>query len=473
MSPSIAPRAALTALWQDANLPSESLRYLDLSGEEPALPSSFAVGTLAQVSIAAAALAAAELWSERGGSRQRVAVSMRHAALEFRSERYLRRDGQALPGLWDKIAGSYPCQDGRWVRLHTNFPHHRDGVLKLLGCAYERAAVAQALLSWDALEFEDAASLRGLCVGMARSFEEWDRHPQGLAAAAGPLYQVDTLGEAPLRRSALAKRPLAGIRVLDLTRIIAGPVCSRTLAAYGADVLHVTSPNLPSIESLVIDTGRGKRSCQIDLTTEEGKHTLEDLVREADVFVQGYRPGGLAELGFGPPDLARLRPGIVAVSLSAYGPTGPWSSRRGFDSLVQMTSGINWAEAQAHPESNQPRALPAQALDHSAGYLMAFAAITSLISQHSLGQSLHVQISLTQCGQWLRSLGRIEDGFRAADPGFGDITDVLEDSASGFGVLRAVRHAALFERTPAYWSQPSVPLGTDAPVWLPREAEAL
>ncbi len=380
----------------------------------------------------------------------------------------MRCNGQRPADLWEKIAGVYPCRDGRWVRVHTNFPHHRDGVLALLGCAYERSAVAQALLGWDAESFEEAAAARGLCVAMARSFQEWDQHPQGEAVARGRLITIDELDHAPPRRIGFGARPLEGIRVLDLTRIIAGPVCARTLAAHGAEVLHVTSPTLPSIQPLVMDTGRGKRSCHIDLATPAGRERLAALVRDADVFVQGYRPGALARLGFGPEALARLRPGIVCVSLSAYGPSGPWAGRRGFDSLVQMATGINWAEAwdRARPGTPaQPEPLPAQALDHSAGYLMASGIIAALVRQISQGQSWHVGVSLAQCGHWLRSLGRIHEGFAPADPGYDQVADVMEDSASGFGTLRAVSHSARLARTPAFWAEPSVPLGSHPAAW--------
>ena len=361
----------MAQLWQSAGQPIEALSHVQLTGVEPVLPSSFAVGTAAQASIAASALAAAELWRLRGGRHQLVAVDMRHAAIEFRSERYFRVDGKEPADPWDKIAGTYRCGDGRWVRLHTNFPHHRDGVLALLACDYDKAAVQRALLDWRAEEFEEAAAQAGLVVTAMRSFEEWDQHPQGAAVAALPVLSIERIGDAPPQPLPAAPRPLAGVRVLDLTRIIAGPVCGRTLAAHGADVLLVTAPHLPAIEPLVIDTGRGKLSCRIDLRNTVGQSTLRALLRDADVFIQGYRPGALRSLGFGPEEVAQLRPGIVYVSLSAYGHAGPWADRRGFDSLVQTASGFNEAEAQA-AGTDRPRPLPAQAVDHASGYLMAY-----------------------------------------------------------------------------------------------------
>jgi crotonobetainyl-CoA:carnitine CoA-transferase CaiB-like acyl-CoA transferase len=352
------------------------------------------------------------------------------------------------------------------VRLHTNFPHHRDGVLRLLGCAYERDAVGRALERWEAAAFEEAAAEAGLVVTMMRSFAEWDAHPQGQAVALLPLVAIERIGDAPPRPfpPAAAARPLAGLRVLELTRIIAGPVCGRALAAHGADVMLATAPHLPAVEPLVIDTGRGKLSASIDLRDETGREMLRGLVREADIFVQGYRPGAIAARGFGAEALAGLRPGIVAVSLSAYGQTGPWAGRRGFDSLVQTASGINAAEADAAGEE-RPRPLPCQALDHAAGYLMALGAMAALQRRAQEGGSWHVRVSLARTGHWLRDLGRVENGFAAPDPKFEDVADRLEESPSGFGTLTAVRHAARLSETPPRWSRPTVPRGTHPPVW--------
>jgi hypothetical protein len=249
----------------------------------------------------------------------------------------------------------------------------------------------------------------------------------------------------------------------NLTRIIAGPVCGRTLAAHGADVLLITAPHLASMLPLVIDTGRGKLSASIDLRGADGRETLTALLRDADVFVQGYRPGAIASRGFSPQEAARMRPGIVYTSLSAYGHEGPWASRRGFDSLVQTASGLNDAEAQAFG-SHEPRALPAQILDHATGYLLAFAVLAALIRRVEQGGSWHVRVSLAQTGRWFRHLGRV-DGTQCPDPAFDDVRDYREDTPSGFGRLTAPRHAAGMSETPPYWARPSVPLGTDAPVW--------
>jgi hypothetical protein len=325
------------------------------------------------------------------------------------------------------------------------------------------------LLRWRAEDFETAAAEAGLVVTALRSFEQWDAHPQGQAVASLPVLGLERIGDAPPqplpRWSAGTTQPLQGLRVLDLTRIIAGPVCGRTLAAHGAEVLLVTGPHLPAIAPLVIDTGRGKRSTHIDLRDAAGRETLKALARDADVFVQGYRPGGLAERGFSPGELAHARPGIVCASLSAYGHIGPWAARRGFDSLVQTASGFNVAEAQA-AGVEEPKPLPAQALDHAAGYLLAFGVQMALLRRAREGGSWHVRVSLAQTGRWLRGLGRLPEGLRAADPKLDDVRDLMEESESGFGRLLAVRHAGRLSETPPAWTRPSVPLGTDAPRWI-------
>jgi crotonobetainyl-CoA:carnitine CoA-transferase CaiB-like acyl-CoA transferase len=458
------PMQHLAALWTELGWPKSALDDVRLTGADPVLPSSFAVGTAAQVTIAAAALAAASIWQQRGGRRQTISVDMRHAATDFNSEHWITVAGKAPGETWDKIAGTYQCGDGRWVRLHTNLPHHRAGVLELLNCGYDRAEVAAALKPWRAFAFEDAAAAAGLCVAAMRSFEEWGAHPQGIAVPSQPVVTISRIGDAPPQPLPQGPRPLSGVRVLDLTRVIAGPVCGRTLAAHGADVLTVASPNIPNLPHLVVDTNRGKLSTHIELRDAAGRATLEELVRGADIFVQGYRPGAIAQRGFAPKDTARLRPGIVHVSLCAYGHVGPWSRRRGFDSLVQTASGFNHAEAQAAGQT-APKALPCQALDHGSGYLLAFGALTALHRRMTEGGSWHVQVSLARTGRWIRDLGRVPDGLTRQTPSADDIAAFMEDSASGFGPLRAVRHTAQLSETPAHWDRPSVRLGTHPARW--------
>jgi crotonobetainyl-CoA:carnitine CoA-transferase CaiB-like acyl-CoA transferase len=456
------PAQALHDLWRLAGLPQDALGFAHLTGADPVLASSFAVGTAAQASIAAAALAACELGHARGVPRQQVSVDMVHAALECVGP--FTVNGVA-PEIWDKFSGLYACADG-WVRVHANFKHHREGALRLLGldtATAMREDAERAMASWRALDFETAAADAGMVATALRSFEQWDGTGQGQAIARQPLLAIERIGDAPpLALAPLApdQRPLEGVRALDLTRILAGPVGGRALAAYGADVMLVNSPHLPNIEAIA-DTSRGKLSTHIDLRTDAGRGALENLLGQAHVFVQGYRPGGLAALGFGPQEAARRRPGLVYVSLSAYGAQGPWAARRGFDSLVQTATGFNHAEGEAAGEG-KPRPLPMQLLDHATGYLIAMGASAALWRQQREGGSWHVQVSLAQTAHWLRGLGRIENGFGIKRP---DPKVYLQKSPSGFGELMAMRHSAQLSRTPAQWTRPAVPPGTHAPVW--------
>lgn len=475
------PRDALEHLWMLADCDPAALGLLDIEGDDPGLPSVFRVGTLAAASIGAAGLAAAQLHALRSGRSQRVGIDMRRALAAFRSERYLSVDGKPPTELRHPVTGHFPTGDGRWVQLHANFPHHLAGILRVLGCADDRDAVARAILGWEGAALDDALAQAGLCAALVRAPREWAAHEQARAVASLPLFEIERIGDAPAEapRAGSGVRALEGVRVLDLTRIIAGPVCGRTLGQHGADVLLVNGPHLPNIAPLVIDNGRSKRSATLDLRDEAACGQLRALVRDADVFVQGYRPGALAARGFAPEALAQRRPGIVCVSISAYGHRGPWRERRGFDSLVQSASGIVWAEsvaaarvgnsaaisAGAQPFA-QARPLPCQALDHATGYLAAFGAMVALARRMREGGSWHVRLSLAQTGRWLQTMGTLDDGQRAPEVSAADIADCLEEMASPFGRVRAVAPAERLELTPPFHSRAPVPIGTDAPVWL-------
>ena len=452
----------LSSLWRQAALPEAALAGVRLTGADPVLPSSFPIGAAAQSTIAAAALAACELGHLRGTARQQVGVDMLHAAVECTG--WFSLDGVA-PDLWDDFSGLYRCADSH-VRVHANFAHHRDGALRLLGLTpgqVQRSDAEAAMRRWNAVDFESAAAEAGLVATALRSFGQWDITPQGRAIAAQPLFTIERIGDAaPLALPALREedRPLSGVRVLDLTRILAGPVGGKALAAYGADVLLVNSPTLPNIAAIA-DTSRGKLSAQVDLKTDEGRATMQRLVADAHVFVQGYRPGGLEALGFGAAALAARRPGIVCVSLTAYGTQGPWAVRRGFDSLMQTAMGFNQAEGEAAGDG-KPKPLPVQILDEATGYLMAFGAAAALCRQQREGGSWHVQVSLAQTGQWLRSLGRVANGLDIDKP---SMKPWLETSDSGFGKLVAVRHSAQLARTRAGWPRPSMPPGSHPAAW--------
>jgi crotonobetainyl-CoA:carnitine CoA-transferase CaiB-like acyl-CoA transferase len=461
------PREILADLWTLAGGDTAALDAVVLTGEEPQLPSSFRVAAAAQAGIATAGLAAAQIWRLRSGQPQQVTVDMRHAIVECRSERYLRVDGKPSDMAWDAIAGIYQTRDQRFVRLHTNFRHHRDAVCKLLNCRPERDDVQAALLRWDGEAFETAAYASGCVVALMRSHEQWSALPHARALAELPPISIEKIGDAEPKPWPAGDRPLAGLRVLDLSRVIAGPVAGRTLAAHGADVLLISGPDLAAIPWLTIDTGRGKLTSFVELKSEQGRDCLRDLLADADIFSQGYRPHSIAALGFSPQDAARISPGIVYVSLSAYGHSGPWAERRGYDSLVQTATGFNHAEGEA-AGIDGPKELPVQMLDHASGYLMAFGAMMARARQSREGGSWHVRVSLAQTGRWLWNLGRVADGLKTEDLKSAAVQDFLEETASGFGPLRAVRHSAALSATPAFWARPAMPLGSHPPQWPPR-----
>ena len=273
------PRDILADLWTLAGGDIAALDDVTLTGDEPQLPSSFRIGASAQAGIAVAGLAAAQIWKLRSGQSQNVAVDMRHAVVECRSERYLRVDGKPPPPAWDAIAGVYKTRDARFVRLHTNFRHHRDAVCKVLNCKPEREEVQAALMQWDAEAFETAAYAAGGVVAMMRSRDEWSASPHGQALAEQPVLSIEKIGDAAPRPWPSGDRPLAGLRVLDLSRVIAGPVAGRTLAAHGADVLLISGPDLPVIPWLTIDTGRGKLTSFAELKSEQGRGVLRESAR--------------------------------------------------------------------------------------------------------------------------------------------------------------------------------------------------
>jgi len=458
----------LSDIWTATGGEVSALDALTLTGDEPQLPSSFRVAAAAQVSVAATGLAAAAIWKLRSGQAQDITVDMRHAVVECRSERYLRVDGKPPPPAWDAIAGIYKTRDARFVRLHTNFPHHRDAVCKVLDCKPEREQVQAALMQWDGEAFETAAYAGGCVVALMRPHDEWSATPHAKALAELPLISITKIGEAAPKPWPKGERPLAGLRVLDLSRVIAGPVAGRTLAAHGADVLLISGPDLPAIPWLTIDTGRGKLTSFVELKDEQGRAALRDLLAEADIFSQGYRPRAIASLGFSPEGAARINPGIIYVTLSAYGAAGAWADRRGFDSLVQTATGFNHAEGQAAGVDG-PKELPAQMLDHATGYFMAFGAMMAKARQAREGGSWHVQVSLAQTGRWLWNLGRAACGLDTRDFTGEAVTPFIEEVGSGFGALRAVRHSAILSKTPAFWARPAMPLGSHPPQWPVRQ----
>ncbi|MEU5227105.1 CoA transferase, partial [Streptomyces toyocaensis] len=415
-------------------------------------------------SVGACALAAAELGARRtvGGGVPSVRVDDGAVATAFTSERHLRIDGRT-PETFAPLSRFWRTADG-WVRTHANYPHHRARLLAALGVAEDPDAVAAALAERSAAGIEETVSAAGGLAVALRTPGEWAAHDQGVAVRARPLVERARLDPAPARVLTRVGRdpllPAAGLRVLDLTRVIAGPVATRTLALLGADVLRVDSPGLPEIPDQHADTGFGKRSALLDLGAD--RETLEELLASADVVVTGYRPGALDRFGLTPGALAARRPGVVVAELSAWGAYGPWGGRRGFDSLVQVATGIAAFEG----TQGKPGALPAQALDHGTGYLLAAGVLRALTDQTDEGGSRLVRVALARTAGWLLEGAGREDavgGGRAGDdlaPG-----PWLAETDGPLGRLRHALPPVTFAGGPSDWARPPGGWGTDPARW--------
>jgi len=458
------PYTALAQILAAAGVKAPQAGEISIPGADPVFKTRYRVGTAGAAALAALGLAAARLWLRRGGRAQKIAVDVAAAAASLRSTAYLRVDGKRRSEIWDPLSGFYPVSDG-WVRFHCNFAVHRDAAFGVLGVAQDRQAGEAASADWRGEALEDAIHAAGGCAGYVRSDADWARHPQAQAVAAQPLIEIVRIGDAPPEPLSAAARPLAGVRVLDLTRVLAGPTCARSLAEHGADVLKISAAHLADSGVADIDTGIGKLSARLDLRQQEGVDTLRALAREADVFSQSYRPGALAARGFSPEALAALRPGIVCVSLSAWGASGPWQSRRGFDSIVQSVSGMAQASAGA---DGKPRLLPVSAIDYVSGYLMAFGALVALERRAREGGSWLVRVALARVGKWIVDLGTVDAGTAADDLPPEVLDTLLTEIDSPAGRIRHLGPVLEMSETPPRWDRPPVPLGFHAPEWPPR-----
>jgi len=459
-------RNALSELLRLGGLEPELAAGARFTGADPVLPTPYRVGTAGAAALAAVGLAVSDLWFSSKKQTQKVTIDVRAAAASLRSVRYLRIDGKPPPAPWDPLSGYYPVRDGRWISIHCNFPNHRDAALKVLGAPAERAAAEQASRNWDGPALEDAIHAAGGCAGLARSAAEWAAHPHCEAVARQALLEISRIGDSPREKLAEGERPLSGVRVLDLTRVLAGPTCARTLAEHGADVLKISGAHLPDSGATEIDTGLGKLSAFVDLREPSGKEKLEGLLSKADVFSQSYRPGTLAARGFSPEEAAKLRPGIVYVTLSAWGGTGPWSARRGFDSIVQTVSGMAVAQAGSNDPAAKPSLMPVSAIDYVSGTLMAYGALAALARRAREGGSWLVRVSLARTGKWIVDRGFFE-GFRELpeDLPREELERLLEERDSPYGRIRHLRPVLHLSETEPRWERPPVPLGSSAAQW--------
>ncbi len=452
--------------------PGRASRVEISSDADPILPTPFRIGEAAAASLSAIGLAVSDLWELRTGRSQEIGVNVRRATASLRSNKYMSMGGAPVDNERNSIMGVYPARNGRWSYLHCNFPNHREAALGVLGVEDDREAVRQAVAHWDALELEEAIIAAKGAGGMVRSMEEWARHPHSAAVASLPLLEIEKIGDSPPEPLPEGGRPLSGIRVLDLTRVLAGPTCARTLAEHGADVLKITAKHLAFNPSQEMDTGHGKLATHLDLRDEKQLETMKALVRDADVFSQGYRPGTLAQRGLSPEDLAQLRPGIVYVSLSAFGRVGPWASRRGFDTVVQTVSGISNRQGELFPGAEPgPQFYPVSAIDYLTGYLMAFGALVALARRVREGGSWLVRISLAQTGRWLVDLGQVPEAELQDVPK--EFTPQELDNWTTFsdvqaGRLRHLSPVVQLSETQPYWSRPAPVLGSNDPAWPPR-----
>ena len=455
-------RSAIARAASLAGLDLDPATDITIHGVDPVLPSPFHLGEGAATALALVGQEADRISRMRGAAPQSMSVDVRHAAASLHS--YTLLDLAGAPPLSARqvspVTAIYECGDGRFIHLHGSFTH-APGILAELGLDDSATAgdIAGACLTRDAFELEDALAAKGLCCAVCRTNDEWLAHPQGQLLATKPVVEVTKIGEAPPQPFRDGDRPLAGVRVLDLTRVLAGPTCARTLAEHGAEVLHIASPNLPTIDRFEQDTGHGKRQAYLDLTDPGQLETLRDLATSADVFSQGFQHGSLEKRGLGAEQLAALRPGIIYVSENAFGHEGPWRHRPGWEQLAQATTGVAVVQGGEGP----PVLAPAAMNDYTTGYFAALGTMMALRRRATEGGSWLVRVSLSQTSMWYYRLGLDLD--RTAATGEGDTDAMLESRDTPYGPMRHLRPPLQMSATPPHWSVPTQPLGSGEPTW--------
>ncbi|CAH0343163.1 CoA transferase [Rhizobium sp. CECT 9324] len=455
-------REMLGALLAEVGWSDAPLDRLLIETRPKVLATPWPIATMACMALGAVGLAASRIHELRTGERRTVHLDTRAAELAMASSSYLQVDGRPVK-FRDPFTGFYRASNGEWVYLHGNFPHLRDGLLAMLDVENDPDAIRAAVLEREAGDIEAEAILRGLCAARVRTRADWLAEPHADALTKIQIVRMERVGDAPVMALEDGGAGLSGIRMLDLSRVIAGPMAGRTMAEHGATVLLIASPRLPFIQSLVIDTGFGKHSVHIDLDDQEGPAMLRGLLVDADVFLDAYRPGALSARGFGAQQLGGMKPGLVSISLSAFSDRGPWSGRRGYDSLVQATMGMT-----SQSDGLPPQLLPCQPLDYLTGYLAAFAAMLGLIRRHEEGGRWHASLSLAATAQWmwrLRAQAGDDAVHPAANPTAAGISDLLAVHDTAFGSVTALKPALRMDGVPLVWSRVPAQLGSDPASW--------
>jgi hypothetical protein len=442
---------------------------VDIAGKDPVLSTRFRIGDVCAAVLGGVGVAVSDIWELKTGRRQKASIDVRHAAAGLRSTNYLQRpgpDGAFKPVVSEsheamrRITQPWPTKDGRFVLPHFGLPNLQARMTKLLGCEPTPESVGKAVAKWNALDLEAAIDEARVCGGMVRTNAEWLATPHGQILAGKPIVEIIKIADSDPEPMPSGDRPLSGIRVLDLTRILAGPISARTLAEHGAEVLMVTAPHLPQIPEHVIDTSHGKRSCFLDLKQADDAARLKALIKGADAFSQGYRPGMMAKLGFAPGDLAKLRPGIVYTSISCYGADGPFSHRGGWEQVAQTMTGICHDN---RPE--RPMLLPAAACDYTTGYLAAYGVLLALARRAREGGSYHVRVSLCQSGMFIHRQGKVEFDRPDMEIDAAVLDAIRIESHPKSGPIRHLGPLLKLSETPPRWIRPTPQLGGDKPEW--------
>lgn len=412
---------ALGDVLRCAGLPPSRAAEVQFTGTDPVYRTQYKVTTGGSASLGAMAMAMADIREVQTGRRPSVVIDARATTASLRSSRYVRIMDGNTPTRREAVSGFYRTANGRWNYFHCANPPHEQALLRVLGVDRDKAKVAEAASKWDAFALEDAVDRAGGVAPVVRTPEEWRALPNTASLAAEPLVDIQKIGDsAPVPLPKGDGRPLTGLRVLDLTRVLAGPTCARLLAESGADVLKILCERHPDSAAMELDTGYGKRKATLDIATPEGKAQFTELVKHCDVLSQAYRPGALDSLGFGRDQVAAMRPGVVYVSLNAFGYTGPWRGRRGFDTVVQSAAGMAYTSGRG----KEPLFTPVSALDYISGYLMTFGVLVALRRRHEEGGTYAVNVSLARCQEWLVAMG-LHD-LDTADAGSEELAEIAQ-----------------------------------------------